>query len=125
SVFANKSLLNSAKSISISAKDMPLRDFLDVLFRDQPLDYEIKNKTIFIKRKINVHTPVLSPTPPPVKMEAPPLEVTGVVLDAEGAGPLQGATVTVQGTRNTVMTAADGRFSINAEPDQVLVVSFI
>ena len=50
-VFANKNLLKDTRPVSLSVTDMPLKEFLDAAFRDQPVDYEISNKTIFIKKR--------------------------------------------------------------------------
>src|SRR5688572_22743567 len=43
--FANKGLLKSTKPVTVSVKDMPLTEFLDIAFKNQPVDYEINNKT--------------------------------------------------------------------------------
>lgn len=122
-IFANKGLLKEIKPVSLSAKDMPLKEFLDAALRNQPIDYEINNRTIFIKKKPaaffrteNANLPVLKPDPP--------LEITGTVLAPEGT-PLEGATVTVKGTTISTSTNADGRFTINADPGQTLVISFV
>jgi TonB-linked SusC/RagA family outer membrane protein len=125
SIFANKELLKEVKPVSLSVKDMPLKDFLDAAFRDQPVDYEISNKTIFIKKKsaATSSTTVLSQQPP-AQTEHPLLEITGTVTSSE-SGPLEGATVTIKGTKNSVVTDGNGRFSITAEAGQTLIISYI
>src|SRR5690349_10000482 len=50
-IFANKELLKGARPITAAAVDMPLLQFLDLIFTNQPLGYEISSKTIFIKDK--------------------------------------------------------------------------
>lgn len=50
--------------------------------------------------------------------------VTGTVLN-EKSEPLIGATVTVKGTKNSVVTDKNGSFTINAKKGNVLVVSSI
>ncbi len=50
--------------------------------------------------------------------------VTGVVTDTEGE-PVVAASVLVTGTRNLVMTASDGRYSISAKEGDVLEFSMI
>ena len=52
------------------------------------------------------------------------ITVTGTVRDRSG-GPLPGATVAIQSTTRGTMTALDGRYSIQASPDDVLVFSYI
>ena len=39
--------------------------------------------------------------------------------------PMEGATVVVKGTKNGTTTDANGNFSLNAEPNSILVISFI
>ena len=123
--FANKGLLKGVKPVTISAKDMPLTDFLNLAFEDQPVDYEINNKTIFIKKKITAtSTTSVSdgfPTPP---NENPFIEVTGTVKSSDGF-PLAGATITIKGTRTSVTSNVEGKFLINAEPDQTLIISYV
>ena len=125
SIFANKELLKEVKPVSLSVKDMPLKDFLDNAFRDQPVDYEINNKTIFIKKKIFAAPSIPVPGGQQVvQKESLIQEVTGTVTGPDGVA-LEGATVTIKGTKNSVATKADGRFSINAAPNQILVISYI
>ncbi len=121
-IFANKDLLRSVRPLSVAASDMPLKDFLELILRNQPIDYEINSKTIFIKEKLPPPlTSALAPTPAPT----PPLQpVTGTILNSDGA-PLQGATVIVKDGRNSTVTNAEGQFTINAEPGQTLLISFI
>lgn len=49
--------------------------------------------------------------------------ISGTVSD--GSGPLPGVTVLVKGTRRSVVTDTDGKFSIVASPSEVLIFSFI
>lgn len=122
-VFANKDLLKGVKPVSVSARQMQLTEFLNAILADQPIGYEIHNKTIFIKNKpasqIIVSRPVTT-----VVAEPPPLELSGIVLSEDGS-PLAGATVMIKGGRISVITTAEGRFSINADAGQVLVISYI
>ncbi|MGB3007608.1 MAG: SusC/RagA family TonB-linked outer membrane protein [Chitinophagaceae bacterium] len=123
--FANKVLLKGTKPVSISVKDMPLKEFLNLAFESQPVDYEISNKTIFIKEKQVIVLPVVIPVAPiPVVKENLFQIITGTVLSSDG-GPLEGATVLIKGTNIGTVTNAAGKFSINVEPGQVLVISFV
>ncbi|NNE77087.1 MAG: SusC/RagA family TonB-linked outer membrane protein, partial [Pricia sp.] len=49
--------------------------------------------------------------------------VTGTVSDEEG--PIPGANIVIQGTNTGVTTDFDGNFSIEASPEDVLVISYI
>ncbi|MCG2615327.1 SusC/RagA family TonB-linked outer membrane protein [Terrimonas sp. NA20] len=120
SVFANKNLLKETRSVSISVKNMPLKEFLDIIFRDQPVSYEINNKTIFLKKK------VLAPasTVKGEEQRAAFQTITGTIVDSSGA-PLAGASITIKGTNISATTNDAGQFRIEAEPNQTLVISFI
>lgn len=123
-VFANKDLLKDIKPVSLSVKDMPLNDFLSTVLLNQPVGFEIHNKTIFITVKKNGSSTVKT-NEPAIVIEAPPfIEIKGAITGAEGA-PLQGATIVIKGTRTSVMTDAEGRFTINALPSQTLIISYV
>jgi TonB-linked SusC/RagA family outer membrane protein len=51
--------------------------------------------------------------------------VNGTVVSATDNMPLPGVTVTLKGKSKGTVTDSDGKFSINAEPSDVLVFSFI
>lgn len=55
---------------------------------------------------------------------AQPRQIKGVVVDTDGQ-PMIGAAVMVKGSTNGVVTDIDGKFAINAKPEDKLVVSFI
>lgn len=122
-IFANKDLLADIKPISISAKDMLLTAFLDIAFKDQPIGYEIENKTIFIKKKEFINTGVAA-NPPAASAEKPFQEITGAVTGSDG-DPIVGANISVKGTHNATATNVTGHFTINADPDQILIISHI
>ena len=51
--------------------------------------------------------------------------IKGVVYDTDATVPLIGAAVSVEGTQNFTTTDADGKFSIKANPGDVLLVQFM
>ncbi len=123
SIFANKDLLAGVTPVSINAKDMPLKQFLDEAFKDQPISYEIENKTIFIKKK-GTDPAAVTTTPVIADQEKPFQVITGTVKGSDGV-ELPGANISVKGTTTATATNASGHFSINAEPGSVLVISYI
>ncbi|SFD08911.1 TonB-linked outer membrane protein, SusC/RagA family [Chitinophaga sp. CF118] len=112
-VIYNGPVLDNIPLISIKADHLPLTKFLDLLFKDLPVDYIIRSKTIvlFSKQK--------QPSDGP-----PPALVTGVVTDKDGQ-PLPDATVSVKGKNVFAPTGADGSFSIMAEEGDVLLITCI
>ena len=59
----------------------------------------------------------------PQEVQQATKKITGTVVDA--SGPVIGASVVVKGTSNGVATDFDGRFTLNANPGQTLVISYI
>jgi TonB-linked SusC/RagA family outer membrane protein len=101
-------LMDKIGPISVKFKKLPLKDALNLCFADQPVTYEIINRTILLK---------LNP------LEAF-REITGLVKDSSG-NALGGATIAIKGTKKQVVSNADGRFSINAVDGDILVISFV
>lgn len=125
-VFGNGVLLKDANSITIHALNMPLNDFLDTIFRDQPLSYRIVDQTNILFFKRTVATPLIVAEPGLFndRPSADPLPISGIVVTGDDI-PLEGVSVKVKGAKGGVFTDADGRFNIYAEPTQVLVFSHV
>lgn len=108
--FYRDELLSDAKVIrEINVKNAPLKDFLDICFKGQPLTYEIIEKAITIKR---------------LGTSQERMEIRGRVTDSTG-GALPGVSIHIKGSSKGVITNADGTYSINASPGEVLIFSFI
>ncbi|QEC46032.1 SusC/RagA family TonB-linked outer membrane protein [Pseudobacter ginsenosidimutans] len=122
-VFSKKGTLAETKTVTFSAQNMPLKNFLDLVLKDQPLGYVISGKTIHLSRK--VETPA-QPTHQFITLypEETRLPITGRITDSTGA-PLAGATIAIRGGKITVTTDASGKFTIQAEAGDVLVISYV
>ncbi|NII23444.1 SusC/RagA family TonB-linked outer membrane protein [Pseudoflavitalea sp. X16] len=120
SFFFKKGSLDQTRPVTLQVQHMPLATFLDSVLKDQPLKYEISVKTI-----------TLLPNPPAAisydrqqQRWAAFREIKGAVT-GDGNAPLVGASVKIKGMDAGTYTDANGRFTINAEPGQVLVISYI
>lgn len=117
-VFSNTSTINDAQNVSLSVEDMPLRDLLDVVLKDFPVTYLIKDKTIVLSRR----------TVPPVnflEIPAPPVGVSGVIRSATGE-LLQGASIRVKNNSSGTGSGPDGTFSLMRVPDDgVIIISML
>lgn len=111
--FYDRAMLRDTKPVNVQAQQQSLPDFLSEVFKGQPLDYTIKDKTIFIKRRDLPAAPAPQQQP-----------VTGTVKDASGV-PLIGVTVKVKGTNNGAITNTEGKFSIKAQPGDVLYITYV
>ncbi|NLR80135.1 SusC/RagA family TonB-linked outer membrane protein [Chitinophaga eiseniae] len=115
-------LLRAAKPVSVTAENLPLEKFLKEVFKNQPLEYKIEGKSIFIEAKPAVGEPAgrqgISGT------EAPLTLVRGQVFDQDGQ-PLVGASISKKSGKVVTITDAAGRFTIDANVGDVLVISFV
>ncbi|SEA63870.1 SusC/RagA family TonB-linked outer membrane protein [Pedobacter hartonius] len=112
-------LLKKAKPINIKVKDIDLEVVLNKIFSDQPLTYEVNNKTVVIKERSE---------PSFIKnlmARFRAIDVKGKVLNENG-GPLVGSTVAVKGTNRSVKTDQNGAFFLSSIDEKaVLVISYI
>lgn len=116
--FYNYEMLEDAGNISITVKGMPLKQVLDLCFRNQPLSYEIVNKTIVVKRK-EFSDEIIIPVVENL------IDVTGKVVNGKGEA-VSGATVTVKGSGKKVVAGNNGEFSLKGLDEKtVLLISCV
>ncbi|MRG43579.1 SusC/RagA family TonB-linked outer membrane protein [Chitinophaga sp. SYP-B3965] len=117
-VFSNTNTINDAQNVSLSVRDMPLKDLLDVVLKDFPVSYLIRDKTIVLSRKA-------VPAVNFLEIPAPPAGVSGVIRSATGE-PLQGASIRVKNNSSGTGSGPDGTFSLMRVPeDGVLIISML
>ncbi|MGI8582642.1 MAG: STN and carboxypeptidase regulatory-like domain-containing protein, partial [Chitinophagaceae bacterium] len=116
------------KKVTVQLNNVTLKQALREVLKDQPLSYEIVNKTIVIKEKETQIVNLNTFFPPP------PIDLHGRVLNEKNE-PLEGITVTLKGTKVATQTDANGFFelkdigenavlsftSVNTEPYEVKV----
>jgi TonB-dependent SusC/RagA subfamily outer membrane receptor len=127
--FFQEELFALAKPVTINASNEELSKVLVNVFKNQPLDFSIKNKTILVtKRAIT-----LTDLEPMQGLNAVPVESTlqkdivvkGVVTDSKGV-TLPGVSVKLKGTNIGASTDLDGKFSISLpDGNGILVISYI
>ncbi|MEQ9441716.1 MAG: TonB-dependent receptor [Cyclobacteriaceae bacterium] len=98
---------NDQRTYSLEFTDLALPDLVHRLAGRVGLDYRIKGKKISIE------------------VDKPSEVITGKVIDDRSGEPLVGATVLVKDTNSGTVTDIEGKFSINADPEDTLVVSYI
>jgi TonB-linked SusC/RagA family outer membrane protein len=110
-------LLQNTRLVDIDVKDEPLKQVLDICFRNQRLTYTIMDNQIVLSEKAeqkNISPPLLSL-----------IDITGKITDKDG-NPLAGANVKVKGTTNGTTTNAEGEFVLKAiDENAVLEISFV
>lgn len=118
-VMVSKENLKSSGNISIDAVQMPLEAFLTTILSSSSLEFIIDDRTIIVRDKTKA--PRISRRSD-LSQQLPPFH--GVVKDSLGV-PLSGATVTNKRTKKSVGTGAQGDFTLDVQPGDVLTVSFI
>ncbi len=108
-----KGIFQTDKIVSISVKKEKLSSILNKLLSTFNVSIQYLEKQIIIKKgSINNDTAAIQQ------------KISGLVIDEEGL-PLPGATVLIEGTTNGVSTDFDGKYTINASSNDVLVFSFV
>lgn len=101
------------RTVTLTVKDVKLETALERLFAGTNIGYEIKGQKVYLSKKsTGTQTSTL------------PRSINGTVLDGSGQ-PVIGASVVIKGTTKGASTGLDGSFTLDAVPDDVLVVSYI
>ena len=116
--FYNYRVMEKSKPVTVNLTGASLKEALDACFKGQPLTYSIEGKLVTIT--IRSAQPDIAP-PGDAAAEIP---VTGVVRDSLG-NPIADVTVSVRGKKKAVRTDQYGRFSISAEPGDVIIFSSV
>ncbi len=116
-VFGNRDILAAARPVTLNARRMPLEEFLAIVQKDQQIEFIIRDKTIILVEKPARTFPLERYLP------KPPL--SGIVRGGADGPLLPGASISIKGGNVTAMTDANGSFTIDAKPGDVLVISYI
>lgn len=121
-LYTERQMVN-AKPVDIKVRDRQLSDVLDQIFKDQPLSYQLDNKTVVIYDK-----PKASITSVPMEFTMIPnqVPVKGRVTNERGE-PLANVSVRVKGNESIgTTTNSDGMFTLtNLSPKATLVFSSV
>jgi TonB-dependent starch-binding outer membrane protein SusC len=108
-------LIQKTEKVTLAMRDSNLEDVLEKCFVNQPLDYSIVDKTVVLQAR-----KMVKPLIPAKVLEL----IKGQVSGSDGK-PLIGVTVVVKASKAGTTTDTDGNFSLNANPDDILVFSYI
>jgi len=100
--------------VDFVAEDLPMRTALDKLFVNTELSYKVLDNNLVVIMGANEKSGIL---PTVIKVGG---KVTG-----ENGEPLSGVSILVKGTNKGTSTDNNGSFSLVADKDAVLVVSYI
>ncbi len=111
--------INLAKPISIKLQNVSLEKALELCFINQPLVYQVADKTVMIKRREEkgIIEKIID--------YFQSIDVSGQITGENGEA-LAGASVTVKGTNRIVTTNQKGEFSFtNIDEKAILVISYV
>ena len=126
SVFYNKGLLDQTAPVSLSVKETPLKDFLNLILAKQPLNFRIEDKTIILSEKRAAIKSGVEKPPPVSAAAVTNRTVSGTVLSATGE-PLGGVSVSVKNVSAVgVLTDNAGKYKIVVpNANAVLVFNYV
>jgi TonB-linked SusC/RagA family outer membrane protein len=117
-------VLQVAKPVTVSATAVPLETFLNEVFKNQPLKYVVKGRSILVSPKPVSGGAVFSNEPSTVLSDSS-MTVRGRVLNEKGE-PVQGASVTVKGSAKGTRTDGNGDFALkNVIAGEVILISYV
>jgi TonB-linked SusC/RagA family outer membrane protein len=111
-------VLNGSKEITVDFKEAKFEEVLKTICKQCNIDYEVHDRQILLKEKMNVPTP-------PEQQQPQTRSISGKITDAKGA-TLPGVSVVVKGTTIGVITDLNGNYSLSNVPQNAtLQFSFV
>ena len=124
--FIQEDLFTLAKPVTVNVSNEDLSKVLIEVFRDQPLDFSIKNKTILVSKKVVsvvFQDPVVDLSNETLLRKE--IIVKGVVTDTKGE-TLPGVSIKLKGSNTGATTDLDGKFTITLpDGNNLLVFTYI
>lgn len=111
-------VIDDSQKVSIEVLNLPVNEVLNKLFKDMPVNYEIKDRQILLKKKETV---------PASKIQQSKGKklIQGLVKDETGEVVI-GAAIKVKGTTIGTTTNIDGLYNLTVPSENsVLIVSYI
>lgn len=105
------------KKVSINAANKAVKDILQEVLADQSLNVSLNGNHIVLAKKKSENDSLKNNVDNKKK-------ITGLIKDQTGITVI-GASVTLKGTSTGTITDAEGQFSIQADPTDVLIVTFL
>lgn len=104
----NKQLVDVSRKVTISAEKQEINQVLSQLFGGTGVAFNINGKQIVLSKSTTTSSK----------------KVAGTILDEKGE-PVIGATVKVKGANSGTISDIDGKFSIDATDESVLIFSYV
>ena len=115
SLVFSEQLVDLNRKISINVNSVEVEDALKQLMIETNLSYEIKNNKLYLIEKKNIESK---------KVPNLSKKINGLVTDEKG-DPIIGASIVLVGSKKGTITDINGNFSIEAEEQSTVFVSYI
>jgi TonB-linked SusC/RagA family outer membrane protein len=106
--------VNVSRTVKLKNRDGSLSAILDEAFTDTDIHYEFRNRYIVLSNRNGENQ----------GLQQNGKRISGYIHDEQGE-PAIGASVSIKGSRQGVVTDTDGRFSLEAPDNATLVISYI
>lgn len=118
SMIFNMDQLRAAAPVTIDLKEASLEEALKAVFKNQTFFYEVKEGTVVIKKQRDQSQQNMY-----ILALPNPIEIIVRIMDERGI-PLQGATISVKGTKKTYVSGSNGLVALQDLPHgSVIVIS--
>ncbi len=111
-----------SKKISIKVNEKKLKDVLNEIFMPLDIGYKVVGEQILLYSMNDEKPMALIPGTEENRNEN---IISGVVTSSQTKEVLVGATVTIKGRKKSVTTNNEGRFTIDAEPGDILIITSV
>ncbi|WP_255489770.1 TonB-dependent receptor [Dysgonomonas sp. 25] len=108
-IYNNK--VEAKQKLSVNVVDKPVNSLLSELFSSTDITYSMEGNHIILSKK-EVNAAQQSKT------------ISGTIVDKTGE-PLIGVSVAVKGTTNGAQTDIDGKFTLNVNDGDIIVISYV
>ncbi len=120
SIIYKESQIAQLAPLNISVREASIEEVLHICFKGLPYQFKIENNSIIIS-----NAPAAQAGRAENK-DALLVKLTGIVVSADGARPLAGASVGIKNTRFGTTTSESGRFILETrETSGTLVISYV
>lgn len=107
------------EQITITAKDKPVGDILDMLVSGRMLKWSLKESENIVRLER-----VQPPPPAESGISSDPQHLSGIIKDTNG-NPLAGATIVIRNSKVLVTSNAEGFFTIPAREGDIIVCTYV
>lgn len=114
--------IQTSHKVSIRATEKKLKDVLDELFKPLNIGYKVLNEQVLLYKTDGTKITMITLEQGSEKKIS---TIRGTVTNAQTGEPLAGATIAVKGKNRAVTTNNEGKFSIEADPGDVLIISSV